>query len=272
MNEPIHIISLGAGVQSSTMALMAAKGEITPMPVAAIFADTMHEPSSVYEWLGWLEKQLPFPVITVRKGDLKEAVLRVRVSKKTGLTYMKPNIPAFMLRANGKRGRMTRHCTLDYKIVMIRRKAREYWREQYKKLRQPITMWIGISSDEVSRMKDSVVPWIINRHPFIETETSRQDCLDWMKKNNLPEPPRSACEFCPLHSDDVWIDLRANDPESFERTIQFEKELQITTAQVPRLDGIPFLHDSLKPLNQVEFKPGKNLDAFNNECEGMCGV
>ncbi len=37
MNEPIHIISLGAGVQSSTMALMAAHGKITPMPKCAIF-------------------------------------------------------------------------------------------------------------------------------------------------------------------------------------------------------------------------------------------
>src|SRR5688572_3380034 len=36
----MEIISLGAGVQSSTMALMAAHGEIQPMPDAAIFADT----------------------------------------------------------------------------------------------------------------------------------------------------------------------------------------------------------------------------------------
>lgn len=40
MADPIHVISLGAGVQSSTMALMAANGEITPMPKCAIFADT----------------------------------------------------------------------------------------------------------------------------------------------------------------------------------------------------------------------------------------
>ncbi len=58
MNEPIHIISLGAGVQSSTMALMAACGEITPMPTAAIFADTGDEPKAVYEWLGWLASKL----------------------------------------------------------------------------------------------------------------------------------------------------------------------------------------------------------------------
>jgi hypothetical protein len=38
--EPVHILSLGAGVQSSCLALMAARGEITPMPLAAIFADT----------------------------------------------------------------------------------------------------------------------------------------------------------------------------------------------------------------------------------------
>lgn len=32
----LRVISLGAGVQSTTMALMAAHGEITPMPDSAI--------------------------------------------------------------------------------------------------------------------------------------------------------------------------------------------------------------------------------------------
>jgi len=43
----MNILSLGAGVQSSTMALMAAHGEITPTPDAAIFADVGDEPDSV---------------------------------------------------------------------------------------------------------------------------------------------------------------------------------------------------------------------------------
>ena len=43
----LHVISLGAGVQSTTMALMAAHGEITPMPDCAIFADTQAEPKVV---------------------------------------------------------------------------------------------------------------------------------------------------------------------------------------------------------------------------------
>ena len=57
-----EVISLGAGVQSSVMALKAACGELTPMPELAIFADTQYEPSAVYEHLAWLETQLPFPV------------------------------------------------------------------------------------------------------------------------------------------------------------------------------------------------------------------
>ena len=43
----IRILSLGAGVQSSTLALMIAHGEL-PMVDHAIFADTGAEPAGVY--------------------------------------------------------------------------------------------------------------------------------------------------------------------------------------------------------------------------------
>ena len=46
--EPlIRILSLGAGVQSSTMALMADQGAFGKKPDAAIFADTGWEPTPV---------------------------------------------------------------------------------------------------------------------------------------------------------------------------------------------------------------------------------
>ena len=61
-NADLRVLSLGAGVQSSVMALMADRGEITPMPDCAIFADTMDEPDEVYDHLDWLVKQLQFPV------------------------------------------------------------------------------------------------------------------------------------------------------------------------------------------------------------------
>src|SRR5688500_14335302 len=105
MSEPVHIISLGAGVQSSTMALMAAAGEIEPMPVAAIFADTQAEPASVYRWLDWLEANLPFPVHRVTKGSLEAKSLRMKVSKK-GSRYSVTDIPFFVKSARGDLGKI----------------------------------------------------------------------------------------------------------------------------------------------------------------------
>lgn len=49
----LRCLSLGTGVQSTTMALMAARGALTPMPDCAIFADTGWEPEAVYDHLDW---------------------------------------------------------------------------------------------------------------------------------------------------------------------------------------------------------------------------
>jgi hypothetical protein len=64
------VISLGAGVQSTTLALMAACGEITPMPDCAIFADTGNEKRATYAHLDWLSSALPFPIHRVKRFDL----------------------------------------------------------------------------------------------------------------------------------------------------------------------------------------------------------
>ena len=68
----LRVLSLGAGVQSTTLALMAAHGEIGPMPDCAIFADTGWEPNAVYEHLAWLGSPnvLPFPIHIVSAGDI----------------------------------------------------------------------------------------------------------------------------------------------------------------------------------------------------------
>jgi hypothetical protein len=107
------------------MALMAAAGEITPMPTAAIFADTQGEPKSVYAWLDYLEPLLPFPVYRVTKGSLQIDELRIRRSAKSGKRYMKGSIPAFVLNPDGTKGLLGRKCTADYKIIPLQAKVRE---------------------------------------------------------------------------------------------------------------------------------------------------
>ena len=51
----VRVLSLGAGVQSSTLALMIEHGEV-PMVDCAIFADTGDEPKEVYKWLDFLKQ------------------------------------------------------------------------------------------------------------------------------------------------------------------------------------------------------------------------
>ncbi len=268
--SPIHVISLGAGVQSSVMSLMAARGLILPMPVAAVFADTQDEPKAVYKWLDWLESQLPFPVIRTSCGKLSELATRVRISKKTGMTYLKPSIPAYTKYGDDRKpGRMQRHCSLTVKIDLIRREAKKL----AGKGRKAVT-WIGISTDEVERMKESNDARIIHRWPLLEDGVmmSRAMCLKWAKDNNLPEPPRSSCIYCPFHSDEEWIRIRRESESEFQFAVDFEKRLQAAQKQCPRLSSVPFLHASRIPLDQVVFDQKRKSDKSQSPCEGICGV
>jgi hypothetical protein len=258
-------LSLGAGVQSSTLALMIAKGEI-PMVDGAVFADTQAEPAAVYKWLDWLETQLPYPLYRVSKGSLTEMSCNVRTSKK-GNKYTKHTVPAFIIDSEKRIGMAMRQCTLDFKIDEIHR---QYNRLRDRKSKEQVVQLIGISLDEYQRMKPSRRTWVSNEYPLVDRKITRQQCLQWMLDNGYPMPPRSACVYCPYHSNHEWRNLKENDPESFERAVEYEKKYQAALTQVMR--GTPYLHRSCKPLDQVDFGTPDKGDAFNNECEGMCGV
>lgn len=266
MAEARHFISLGAGVQSSTMALMAACGELTPMPEAAIFADTEDEPLAVYRWLDWLDQHLPFPVFRVGRGNLMNEALRLKTSKKSGNTYLSIGLPVYTVDERGNKGMGMRQCTRTFKIEPIRRKLREL------RGSDQVIQWIGISFDESHRMKASRDAWCENRWPLVDLGMTREDCLDWMRDHGFPVPPRSACKKCPYHSDDEWRRIRAEDPEAFQEAISFEKLLQNSFAESTALRSVPYLHASRKALGEVDFTESNQLGLFNAECEGMCGV
>lgn len=357
--EPIHIISLGAGVQSSTMALMAMLGFILPLPLAAIFGDTQGEPESVYLWLSWLcgvEVKYKFdsngfkvayvepgiyrngtlgriiPVHIISKGSLADSSLKMveskvarRDGKSAGYLYSRTDIPFYTKDLDGKSGKIRqRGCTRDFKIHPLIAEARKLvgkatmreWRQKHldalrqlsawkkecavvrreaKKegIKKPIlptmpfaawrecqcdplaVQWIGISMDEMVRMKESRDAWIICRWPLIENKKSRRDCLEWMRKMHFPKPPRSACVYCPFHDNAEWRRLKAEEPTEFNRAVQFERDLQRVKGASGNIRSVPFLHRSLVPLSEVDFSTEEErgqLNMFNNECEGMCGV
>lgn len=256
----ITVLSLGAGVQSTTMALMAAHGEITPMPHCAIFADTGWEPEAVYSHLASLK--LPFPIHTVSAGNLRQSVLDR--SNTTGGRFAA--VPWFMRMPNGDSAMGRRQCTKEYKLVPIRRKVRELLGGKTPK--GGCQMMIGISTDEAMRMKPSLIGYIVNRWPLIEHRMSRWDCLRWLERHGYAQPPKSSCIGCPFHSNDQW---RALSPDEWADAIAVDAAIR----KQPGFRGEQFMHRSLKPLDQVDLSTAEErgqLNLFNNECEGMCGV
>ncbi len=258
---------------------MAAHGEITPMPKCAIFADTKGEPRSVYNWLDWLEKQLLFPIHRVVQGaGLVDDILRLRQRRdKTG-SWSPSGVPHYNINEDGTKGHGPRQCTGDYKIAPIARETRRIMKEVGAK---HVVRWIGISLDEIHRMKPSSDKYSTHIWPLIERRMSRHDCLRWMESNGYPKPPRSACVFCPYHSDTEWRRLRTEEPEAFDQAVKFERDYQQTRSQQTRSQQtrtrlvVPFLHKSCVPLDQVDFSTDEDRGQqvmFGNECEGMCGV
>jgi hypothetical protein len=271
----LRVISLGAGVQSTTLGLLAARGVIGPMPDCAIFADTGAEPQAVYDHLDWLcgDGVLPFPVYRVQEGaGLAQIIGRKRP---TGAWVHMP-IPAFIAGKDGRGALLNRSCTQDYKLRPIRRKVRELVGLTGK--RSPkhavVEQWIGISLDEVQRMKDSREPWIQHRFPLIDLRMTRADCLAWIAKHGYPTPPKSSCTFCPFHDAEQWKATKA-DPDAWAQAVEMDDRIRHLWAG--RVPSPIYLHRSLKPLAQAleEETPERDdetLDLFGNECEGMCGV
>jgi len=272
-----NVISLGAGVQSSTMALMASRGELLDIKVDfAVFADTQDESRKVYEWLDWLESQLSFPVHKVTKGKLSDRALEMRVTS-DGRKFSKTDIPFYTLGADGARGIIPhRSCTADYKIKPILKEIRSRCGIKRGQKVATVTSLIGISYDEMQRMKESRDAFVVNRWPLVELKMRRFDCLEWMRRNGYPEPPRSSCVYCPFHSNKEWRRLQIEEPDEFAKAVDFEKKLQVVKASTENFASTPFLHNSRKPLNEVDFRTdverGQQVFDFIDECDGMCGV
>ncbi len=159
----LTVISLGAGVQSSTMAIMAAKGDLPPVDVA-IFADTGNEPKAVYTYLNYLSNILPFPIFKVRKGNIKDDMLNAK--GKTNFVVA----PFFTQnKITGKKGMVMRQCTNDYKI-------------QVSRALQAAGVTGGFDSETGQELAppDALVSWIANKWvsgQWTESYTSEQLAL-----------------------------------------------------------------------------------------------
>ena len=249
------------------LALLGDQGKFGDKPDCAIFADTGWEPEGVYEHLEWLTTQLSYPVHIIQKGNITDDYF---ASAKNGKRFA--SIPFFT--DNG--GMVRRQCTNEYKIQPIRKKTREMLglkHGQRGPKEKVVETWIGISTDEIQRVKESRDAWQHNRWPLIEARMDRAACIKWFGENYPGRKlPRSACIGCPYRNDREWRMMKDDDPESWQKAVEFDAHLRVYKREA--MTHNEFLHRSLKPLDKVDLSTPADHGqiSFLDECEGMCGI
>ena len=280
-----RILNLGAGVQSTVVALMVHRAELPPIE-CAIFADTQEEPAAVYRHLEWLTKEVSpsFPVWVRTVGRLGDGLI-ARAHRKGHTT-----IPAFTLnKKDGSTGIVRRQCTVDYKVDVVERTIRREVLGLAPRQRWPkgvtVEQLFGLSFEELGRMvrvKNAIQAKHSSRcagsFPLIDLQMTRRTCLQWLKNYGVPhEVERSACVFCPYKSNKEWNRLKTTNPEGWARAVQIDDLIRNAHANgVHGMRNPQFLHNSCVPLDQIDFStPEQRGDqgelGFVQECEGMCG-
>ncbi len=256
----MRILSLGAGVQSSTLLLMAVHGELRID--RAIFADTQWEPRAVYDWLEVLmpiAEKAGIPVDVVSAGNLREDSLT-----KPGWLV---SLPVHVRGDDGRPAILTRKCTNGYKLRPLMRRLRELGATA----KRPSDVLVGISLDEAHRMKPARVQYIRNEYPLIDLRMTRTDCLHWLDAHGCPQPPKSSCIGCPFRDDRSWRAFKDADGPEWADAVDFDRQVR-HAAQMKRPTEA-FLHRSLVPLDMVDFRSEQDrgqLEMFDaGECDGF---
>lgn len=229
----MKILSCGAGMQSTALALMSAenikKGIVHPLvPVydAIVFCDLNCEPMWVYDQVNFIAsvcRQYGIPFYILESYIFEDQAQRIQNGK-----YIK--IPLWTMN-RGKRGKLRRSCTIDYKIEAIQCFVK-YELLGYKKYQRmnpadigAHEMHIGFSSEERSRVFDSQHPMFINKFPLTDMGLERKDNYRYILEEWGLETKASACYICPYHKNHFFAYLRDHCPNEYEEVNDFDRIL-----------------------------------------------
>lgn len=244
----VHMISYGAGTQSTALLLYALEHGINGVkPDYAIFADTGWEPARVYAWLekikNYVRNKYNYHIYVVNNGNIREDIVKAKEGNRLA------SLPFYTLDQHGNKGIVRRQCTSEYKIIPVQRKIRELLGyKPRERVNEIVHVWKGISVDEIQRVKPSNVNWQVHEHPLIDVlEWDRSQCIEYVQGFGLGTPPQSACIGCPFRNNDNWRDLKLNHPEEFKDACKIDRLIR----KMPKLDNELYLHASCQPLEKV---------------------
>ena len=286
--KPLNILSLGAGWQSTILYYMSSTGELPIRFDYAIFEDTGREYKGTYQYMRFLERWqkenngIPIVWSGLRSiyRDLKNA------ENATGQRFV--TLPLYTKNPDGSIGQLQRQCTNEYKIEQVTKDVRKLQGLKPKQRNKPVNMFIGLTVDEIRRVSKPHTKQWINLYPLtggvwvdgsgksgIDTayhqfKMHTVDCPKWYKNYDLPLPPRSRCTMCPFQTDDMWKDLRDNDPKEWKVVVKLDRELRLKSGGSNNRNPVYF-HRSCVPLDEVKFIENQSsLDFF--DCSGTCNT
>jgi hypothetical protein len=229
----MNVLSCGAGMQSSALGLMSAenvkKGIVHPLvPVydAIIFCDLMCEPSWVYEQVDFIAsvcEQYGIPFYILEANLMEDQAYRIQHGK-----YVK--MPLWTM-SDGKKGKLRRACTMDFKILAIQRFVRHellgYKRHQRLKPEDigAHEMHIGFSNEERSRIFDSRHPMFVNKFPLADMGLERKDNYKYVLEEWGMPMKASSCYVCPFHRNYFFAHLQENHPSDYAAVCDFDRVL-----------------------------------------------
>lgn len=238
----MKILSCGAGMQSTALALMSCANKLinekrvnnftytekVPIYDVVLFCDLGLEPSWVMNQVYFIQQAckwagIPFYIL---KSNLYDDYL-----ENFGMNRV-VSIPFWSINEEGKKGKMMRNCTLDYKITLMQNFVR--WKLLgYKKgartKQEDIKaheMHLGFSKEEERRCSENPHKMFVNKFPLCEMNLIRADNYAYIKDIWGLETKASACCFCPFHTNYFFEFIKKNHKSEYEKTVEFDEMLE----------------------------------------------
>lgn len=274
----MKILSLGAGVQSTALALMSCENAArkTPqypsVPVydLVIFCDLGFEPP-------WIKEQVEFTRAACHRAGIAFEVLDSPLYRDFSANFGERrtiSIPWWTLGADGHKSRMPRNCTVDYKAETISRFVR--WEVLGYRKGQRLKDWdkkahemhLGFSAEERRRCKASPNPLFHNRFPLAEMGLTRVDNYAYLRETWGMVAKASACAFCPFHTNYFYGYLRENHPEEYRRVVSLDRLLADKNPKPP-MDSDLYISKSRKRIEDLGWEDCQDGEFFQYQGQAV---
>lgn len=233
--------SYGGGTQSIAIGLLVAEGKL-PRPDLIVMADTDLETTETWEYLDTVMK----PIFT----DLRlEFHIAPHTLAKVDMYSLKGDL---LIPAYTKDGKLPTFCSSEWKTRVVRRYLRSLGVEK-------CDMWLGMSTDEIERLKPADVQWIQHVWPLVGmprsvgygVQMNRRDCVQYIANQGKPEPPKSCCVICPHRRNPQWERQKRLYPQDHQKAVAIGKVILENDLKSGH-SGV-WLHEDRKPLDEIDF-------------------